>query len=205
MKRRLRLDLAYDGSAYAGWQMQHNAPTVQEMLERALARINGDRRVVVHGAGRTDSGVHARQQVCDFVLDSPMNDDDIAHALAKLLPDDIRPLRVGSVDDSFHAQFSATAKSYRYQLDLSRYGDPLQARYAWHLGKPLDQAAIDAALTWIPGEKDWSGFAGSKCTVVSKVRDVTDATFDRDGDRGFFHFRANGFLPYFPPQILCHK
>ena len=89
-----------------------------------------------------------------------------------------------------------------HDADPYAHCDPLQARYAWHLRKPLDQAAIDAALTWIPGEKDWSGFAGSKCTVVSKVRDVTDATFDRDGDRGFFHFRANGFLTYMVRNLV---
>ena len=202
MNRRCRLDLAYDGTEYAGWQMQRNAPTVQGTLGAVLTRLNGDRRVVIHGAGRTDSGVHARAQVCDFEIDSPKDDAALSYALSLLLPPDIRPLRLVTVDDEFHSQYSAKAKSYRYFIDRSRYGDPLRARFALHYAKPLDLEAMQEALRRLPGRKDWSGFAGSKCTVLSKVRDLTQASYLESEGRGEFEFRADGFLTYMVRNIV---
>ena len=104
MSRRIRFDLAYDGTDYAGWQVQRGRITIQSLLEAALKRLNGDRRVSVRGAGRTDAGVHARHQVCDFEFDGRASDDELAHALRHMLPPAIRPLTIRTVGLEFHAR-----------------------------------------------------------------------------------------------------
>jgi tRNA pseudouridine38-40 synthase len=199
VSRRIRLDLAYDGTDYAGWQVQPGQATIQSVLEQVLRRLNGDRRVCVRGAGRTDAGVHARQQVCDFLFQADTNDTDLAHALHRMLPDSIRPLRLRTVDATFHARNSARSKCYRYGLDRSTYGDPALARFALHCPQALDEEAMRDALARLPGRRDWSGFTGAACEVEDRVRTVTVAAFV-DGER--FEFEGQGFLTYMVRNIV---
>ena len=116
MTRHLKLTVAYDGTHYGGWQRQPNAVTIQGLIEAALKRIVG-KRVVVHGSGRTDAGVHAKAQVASCSLTTRHSPLTLLRALNANLPEDIRVLRVQEVDARFHARFSAKGKEYRYQIE----------------------------------------------------------------------------------------
>jgi tRNA pseudouridine38-40 synthase len=202
VSRRIRFDLAYDGTDYAGWQVQRGQITIQSLLEAALTKLNGDRRVSVRGAGRTDAGVHARQQVCDFQFDGVGSDDDLAHALRSMLPHAIRPLAVRSVSDQFHARKSACAKHYRYRLDRSRYGNPIHARYALHQPRALDPEALRDALERLPGRRDWSGFTAGACDVENRVRQLDVAEYREKGGAARFDFEGEGFLTHMVRNLV---
>jgi tRNA pseudouridine38-40 synthase len=201
--RRVRIDLAYDGTAYAGWQLQSKHPTVQGTLEAALTRLHGGERVRVRGAGRTDAGVHARGQVADALVGESHSDASLERSLLAILPGDVRVLRVVTVDDAFHPQHDAVAKTYTYTVDRSRSGDPFLARYSLHEPRPLDVAAMDAALAPLPGRRDWSGFTGSACTKTDRVRTLTVAR--RETVRptlDVFEFTADGFLTHMVRNLV---
>ncbi len=175
MDRRVRIDLAYDGTDYAGWQLQANAPTVQGVLEQALAVLHEGRLVRVRGAGRTDSGAHARGQVADAWVSTRCDDAALLSALSGLLPADVRPQRVLTVPDEFHARHDARSKTYRYLLDRTPHGDPWRRRYALRWSRPFDERAVDFALAGLLGAHDWSGFTGAACVIEDRVRTLTDA------------------------------
>ena len=202
-ERRIRIDVAYDGTEFAGFQLQPTFRTVQGTLEAALGQLAGGERVRVHAASRTDAGAHARRQVADCALRSRLDDPGIERALARLLPRDVRPLEVRTVPARFHAQYDAVSKTYRYRLDRSRHGDPLVARYAFHVPGPLDVDRIGEALALLPGRRDWSGFADSRCRVRDRVRNVFEATYAPVSSvDGVFTFRADGFLTHMVRNIV---
>jgi tRNA pseudouridine38-40 synthase len=202
LTRRVRIDLAYDGTDYRGWQVQPGAPTVQGVLEAALARLCGGAPVRTRGAGRTDAGVHARAQVADASVDTRLDDAAIAKGLAALLPEDVRPLGVATVPETFHARLSATAKTYRYTLDRSPWGDPFLARWALHHPYPMDLDAVRAALERLPGTRDWTGFAAASCEIEDRVRTLTEARVEAQGPSLAFVFRADGFLTYMVRNLV---
>jgi tRNA pseudouridine38-40 synthase len=192
--RRVRIDLAYDGTAFAGFQHQARGRTVQATLEQALAKLAGGRPVRVRAASRTDAGVHARGQVTDCAIRSRLDDAGLARSLARLLPPDVRPLRVRTVPDSFHSQYDGLRKTYRYRIDRSTHGDALLGRFAMHVPGPLDLARLQEALGLLPGRRDWSGFADSRCRVRDRVREVYEASFFERPGGGVFQLAADGFL-----------
>lgn len=203
MERRVRIDLAYDGTDYAGWQLQPDSQTVQGVVEEALSLMHAGRRVRVRGAGRTDSGAHARGQVADAVVATRYDDAGIIRALARMLPGDVRPRRVLTVASTFHAQHDAKSKTYRYLVDTSSHGDPWRRRYALAFPFMLDDEAVDAALALLPGTRDWSGFAGAACTVDDRVRTVSEARrlILRPGLSAFV-FTADGFLTHMVRNLV---
>ena len=202
-ERRLRIDLAYDGTEFAGWQFQTNQRTVQGVLERALAELQGGGSVRVRGAGRTDAGVHARGQVADCELRSRLDDAELEHSLRRLLPADVRPLGLRTVPQDFHSQKCARAKTYRYRLDLTLHGDPFRARFALHHPQPLDLARVEDGLERLRGRHDWSGFTGTACTVEDRVRTITRAVFEAVGEHeAVFTFTADGYLRYMVRNLV---
>jgi tRNA pseudouridine38-40 synthase len=165
--------------------------------------MHGGTRVPVRGAGRTDSGVHARGQVADALIPGRIEDDALAHALRAMLPPDVRVLRVTTVPDAFHAQHDAVAKTYAYYVDRSAAGDPFIARFVHHERRALDLGRVDAALALLPGTRDWSGFASSKCVVRDRVRTLTIAR--REPVRSSLDalvFEADGFLTHMVRNIV---
>jgi tRNA pseudouridine38-40 synthase len=202
-ERRVRLDLAYDGTEFAGWQEQAGQRTVQEVVSTALARLHGERRTHLRGAGRTDAGVHAARQVADCVIGSRLGDADLAHALRGMLPADVRPLAVRSVAQEFDARRDAVSKTYRYTLDVTPWGDPFGARYALHHPGALDDEALHRALALLRGRRDWTGFTAAGCSIEDRVRDLAEARYDRPGaDRACFTFRASGFLRHMVRNLV---
>jgi len=203
MERRVRIDLAYDGTAYSGWQVQPGVKTVQGVVEEALGRMHGGRTVRVRGAGRTDSGAHARGQVADVWVATRIDDAGLLRALDHMLPGDIRPRRVLTVADAFHAQHDAKSKTYRYLVDTQPYGDPWRGRYALRFPLALDVKAVEAGLALLPGTRDWSGFTGAACTVDDRVRTLSEArvTALRPGLMAFV-FTADGFLTHMVRNLV---
>jgi tRNA pseudouridine38-40 synthase len=201
--RRVRLDLAYDGTAFAGWQVQPGSRTAQGVLEDALSRLQGGGAVAVRGAGRTDAGVHARGQVADAALSTELDDADLAYALRRMLPGDLRPLAVRTVGSEFNARKAALGKTYAYRVDLSPHADPFRARFALHWPFAFDRVRVEAGLARLPGRRDWSGFAASKCRVRSRVRCLTEARIAAaSADEVTFVFSADGFLHHMVRNLV---
>jgi tRNA pseudouridine38-40 synthase len=201
--RRIRLDLTYDGTDFAGWQVQPRQRTVQGVLEEVLSKIQGGESASVRGAGRTDAGVHAGHQVADCAIRSRLDDPALERALRRMLPRDLRPLRVVTAAPEFHAQRDAVRKTYRYRLDLSRHGDPFEARYALHYPHRLDVDVLATALGGLPGRRDWTGFAASTCDKLDRVRHLTEAALERPAaDRLCLIFSADGFLQHMVRNLV---
>jgi tRNA pseudouridine38-40 synthase len=171
MPRRVKLAVAYDGTAYAGWQVQPNGTTIQEVMEGAFSRILQE-PVRLRAAGRTDAGVHAREQVVDFADAGVRDLETIVRGGNALLPPAIRVLSASVAPETFDARRHATEKEYRYFLYLSPVDSPFLSRYAWHIEAPLDLEAVREGLSHLVGEHDFSSFRGQGCTAISPVRTV---------------------------------
>ena len=203
MPRRVKLAVAYDGTAYAGWQVQPNGPTIQEKMEEVLARIVQE-PVRVRAAGRTDAGVHAREQIVDFADAGVRDLGTIVHGGNALLPPAIRILSAVEVPETFDARRHATEKEYRYFLYLSPVDSPFLSRYAWHIEKPLDLDAVRAGLSHLVGEHDFSSFRGQGCTAVSPVRTILRAEVSEHGVPGLVSIdvAGTGFLRHMVRNIV---
>ena len=192
--RHLKLTIAYDGTQYGGWQRQPNAVTVQELIEKTLTKIAG-RRVVIHGSGRTDAGVHAKAQVASCSLTTHHSPLTLRRALNAQLPKDIRAQRVQDVNDGFHARFSARVKEYRYQIDCGAVADPFLLRYAWHHPHPLNVAAMRRAAQLLKGRHDFSALSANPLRFIDNpVRTITKLTVSKRGNLLTISVCANGFL-----------
>ncbi len=181
--------MAYDGTAYAGFQVQPNAPTVQGALERVLGEICGG-PVRVIGAGRTDAGVHATGQVIDFRTASALDGDDLERGVNALLPEDIAISATEPAAEDFHARFSATGRTYEYRIRNARTRDPLGARFEHWLAPALDVAAMRAAAAHLVGTHDFAAFAAGE----AGERTVRRAEWIGAGDVLRFEIEANAFL-----------
>lgn len=176
--RHIRLVVEYDGSQLHGWQRQHNAPTVQEHLETALAKLLTHEAPVV-GASRTDAGVHARGQVASFRTDRPIPLHGIRRGLNSLLPDTIAVRDASEVPEDFHPRFSATGKHYRYTILARPERSPRYRTYAWHHPEPLNLPAMEQAARALIGEHDFSAFRAAGCTAHTTMRRVDSIALTR--------------------------
>jgi tRNA pseudouridine38-40 synthase len=191
MPTSLKLTIAYDGTAYGGWQRQPHVVTVQQRIEAALAKIAGA-PVTVHGSGRTDAGVHARAQVASVTLATRHAPLTLRRALNANLPDDIRVTKVVRAPVGFHARFSAKSKEYRYQIDAGEWADPFRRAYAWHHPRPLDVPAMRRAARLMVGRKDFTALSAK--SERDPIRQVTKLTITRRGSELTVAVAANGFL-----------
>lgn len=171
--RTFKLTIAYDGTNYAGWQRQLGVDTIQARLEAAVAEIEGN-HVTVHGAGRTDSGVHALGQVASFQIEHGIAASALRRALNAKLPEDIRVRDVETVSGLFHARFNARRKSYRYRINRATIPNPMEYRFAWHIGDALDLTVMRQAAVALIGRHDFKSFqtATSDAEVKTTVRTV---------------------------------
>jgi tRNA pseudouridine38-40 synthase len=169
--RTLKITLSYDGSRFVGWQRQAEGESVQGLLEHALARLEGA-PVVVHGAGRTDAGVHALGQVASVTVAFTHPTETIVRALNAQLPEDIRVRDVADVPADFHARFSARSKTYRYQLRTGDAGDPFTRAFVWQLPEHLDVDAMRTAAAALVGTHDFAAFQSAGTETSSTVRTI---------------------------------
>ena len=170
--RILKLTVAYDGTRFVGWQRQADGESIQGLLEQALARFDGA-PVTVHGAGRTDAGVHALGQVASAEVTSQHDVGSIHRGLNASLPPDVRVTAVEDAPAGFHARFSARSKTYRYVLDTSPVASPFNRAFAWHLPERLDVEAMQKAASALIGNHDFAVFQSTGGETSGTVRTIT--------------------------------
>ncbi len=192
--RRFKLVIAYDGTHYAGWQVQPHSDSVQQQLEAGLARITGQ-TVKLHGSGRTDCGVHARGQVAHVDLVTRLSARSLFYAINAHMPEEIRVLKLTVVHPEFHARRSAISKEYRYFISSAPFVMPDKRLYCHHIRYSLDLHAMRTAAAHFVGTHDFHSFAAnSKRPIDSYVRTISRFTISKRGTEIVFTVRGSGFL-----------
>jgi tRNA pseudouridine38-40 synthase len=205
--RNLKLTLSYDGTDFAGWQVQPDAATVQGTLASAIGRVTGE-KVLPQGSGRTDAGVHALAQVATFVTESSVPTANFVKALNDILPASVRVLEVEEVTAEFHARKSARGKTYRYRIYRAGICPPFLARYVWHYPFPLDEQAMAGVAGQVEGEHDFTSFAavdperGREDAQVSNIRRVFSSSWAREGDEFVYTVKGSGFLHHMVRNLV---
>lgn len=195
MSRNIRLQVAYEGTDFHGWQVQPNLDTVQGQLTRVIERITRE-RVHVNGSGRTDAGAHALAQVCNFKTESHIPLANFRKAMNSLLPPTIRVDQIEEAPLGFHARFDAKCKHYRYRILNAKSCSPFEYRYVHHFPRALKFDEMSRASELVVGEHDFSAFCDSDAETTSKVRQVFSSFFVFDTHRDLIEYNvcANGFL-----------
>ena len=217
--RNLKLILSYDGTGYAGWQVQPDSPTVQGTLASAIGRITGE-KVLPQGSGRTDAGVHALGQVVTFTTDSVVPAANFVKALNDILPAAVRVLESAEVPPEFHARKSARAKTYRYRIFRGAICPPFVARYVWHFPYPLEEEAMVEAAGLVVGEHDFTSFAAvdaergqktlnheghgvtRRSPELLNIRQIFSSAWRREGDEFVYTVRGSGFLHHMVRNLV---
>ena len=166
-----KITLAYDGSEFVGWQRQATGVSIQGLIEKALADLDGA-PVAVAGAGRTDAGVHALGQVASFSLVRAIDGKSVVRAVNATLPSSIRVLAADIVPSTFHARFAARSKTYRYRMFTGEVLDPFERAYVWHVPAPLDVAAMGRAARQLEGTHDFAAFQAAGGPQRNTEREV---------------------------------
>lgn len=183
---------AYDGTRYHGWQIQPNGVTVQQVLQEALSRLLKTDITVV-GAGRTDSGVHARQMAAHFDVEQALDGKNLAYRLNRILPYDVKVYDVCQVPEQFHARFSAIKRTYHYYVHRDK--DPFLRMYSCELHYDLDFALMNEAAQYLLQVSDFGAFCKSHTDVKTTLCDVTEARWVQVSDHAwYFVISANRFL-----------
>jgi tRNA pseudouridine38-40 synthase len=204
--RNIKLVLAYDGTEFAGWQIQPDAPTIQGTLAQAIEKLTNE-KVLPQGSGRTDAGVHALAQVASFSTESSIPTENFLKALNGNLPASIRVLDINEVPASFHARKSAIGKTYRYRMHRAAICLPFLSRYVWHYPYPLNETAMAEAAAKVVGEHDFTSFAAvdperGRDEGVSNVRTISSSEWRRDGDELIYTVHGTGFLHHMVRNLV---
>lgn len=203
-----KLTIAYDGTDFHGWQIQANQPTIQGELVNVLQRLTQE-KIFVHGAGRTDAGVHALGQVASFKTQSGLSAQEFQRALNALLPPAIRIVDTEEVGPDFHARWSARRKTYRYRLYRGKVVPPMLWRYVLHYPFPLNEDAMRDAAARFVGTHDFAAFAASADSEDeererSTEREIYSAELARssDGEELVFTVSGRSFLRYMVRKMV---
>ena len=191
--RRIQLIIEYDGTRYAGWQRQENALAVQQVVEEKLRKLTKE-NIVIHGASRTDAGVHAMGQSAHFDTVCRIPADKFSYALNTMLPPDIRIRHSRQVPEEFHARFSTKGKRYRYLFQVSPHAGALNRLTHAHIIYPLDEKLMQQEAQTLVGTHDFAAFAASGSVVKDTVRTIYRADIFRDGEEIRLIVEGNGFL-----------
>ena len=189
---RVKIVAEYDGSNYSGWQRQLNSNSVQQTIEECLYLLTR-KTIVVHGAGRTDAGVHAIGQVFHFD-DDTIPAEKYAGALNSKLPYDIRAISSEAVDDEFHSRFDAKGKRYQYKILNQKRPIVIQRNYAWRVYKHLDVEKMTIASKELLGEHDFTSFMAARSFVNSPVREIYSLNIAKEDSEIIIDVYGNGFL-----------
>lgn len=188
---RFFIQFSYFGKAYHGWQYQPNAITVQEVLENGMSKLLNS-PVSLMGAGRTDTGVHAKEMYAHFDIDILENISEYIFRLNSFLPNDIAVDRIFEVEDDAHARFHATARTYEYKIDKKK--DPFSTDLAHFVKKDLDVVQMNNAAALLLGKKDFECFSKSNTDVYTNICDVREAKWEQKNDKLVFTITADRFL-----------
>lgn len=209
--RNLKLVLAYDGTDYCGWQVQPDAPSIQNTLASAIGRVTGE-NVLPQGSGRTDAGVHALAQVASFQTESVIPAANLVKALNDVLPPSVRVQEVSEEPVAFHARKSAKAKTYRYRMYREAVCPPFLARYVWHYPYPLDFEAMKEAASQVEGEHDFTSFAAADPEKIDSdehgsrrqlnIRTIFSSRWDRNREEFIYEVRGSGFLHHMVRNLI---
>jgi tRNA pseudouridine38-40 synthase len=191
---RYRITVEYDGAPFVGWQLQINGPSVAGAIANAIAQLTG-KETAVHGAGRTDAGVHALAQVAHFDLDAAWDRRKLREGLnACVRPHPIAVLDVEDVSDDFHARYSAVARHYLYRIVNRRPPLTLELGRAWHVGQPLDAAAMQEGAAYLIGRHDFTTFRSTECQAASPLKTLDALNVSRHGEVIEISASARSFL-----------
>ncbi len=196
--RRIRFEVAYDGTGFHGWQVQPGLPTVQGILEEIVSGLEGS-PVHVAASGRTDAGVHALAQVAAFTISNPIPLPNLRRAINRLLPPAIRVRSGEEVHPDFHPRFDAKAKIYEYRIVRSEVCSPFEWPYVHHYPYPLDENRMARLASVFAGEHDFTAFAasdGRDAEGKSRVRTVFSSVLERREERLIYRVRGSGFLKH---------
>jgi tRNA pseudouridine38-40 synthase len=193
--RNVKVTIQYDGTDYHGWQMQRDLRTVQGELTRAVSLID-HRPVTVHGAGRTDAGVHAEGQVASFLFERDFDPLELRDAINGNLNRDIRVMDVELVDESFHARLSARRKTYRYRVWTADVVSPFVRRYVCHHRGELNTGEMIRAAEILTGQHDFTAFTVSSSQVRSHIRTIETISLETEPNGLAIVVAADGFLRY---------
>ena len=202
--RKLRFQVAYDGTEFHGWQVQPGLPTIQGALESVIGGIEG-RPVQVIGSGRTDAGVHALAQVAAVNLSNPIPTDNFRRAVNRLLPRSIRVSRVEEADPAFHPRFDAKKKTYEYRIFREEVCSPFERLYVYHHPFPLQESAMCEAAPLLIGEHDFTAFAAhddADTANASKRRTIYASSCSRRGQTLVYSVTGSGFLKHMVRNVV---
>jgi tRNA pseudouridine38-40 synthase len=202
--RRLRFQVAYDGTDFHGWQVQPGLPTIQGILEEVIGTIEG-RPVHVMASGRTDAGVHAVAQVAAVSIDNPIPPDNFRRAVNRLLPRSIRVSQVAEARPDFHPRFDALRKTYQYRIFREEVCPPFEWRFVYYHPYPLDEAAMIEAAPLFEGEHDFTAFASTDDTDSlrgSRARTIFRSTLARGEHALTYSVTGSGFLKHMVRNIV---
>jgi tRNA pseudouridine38-40 synthase len=202
--RRIKIQLAYDGTDYHGWQIQPGLETIQGALENVVSEIDG-RPVQVAGSGRTDAGVHALAQVAAFSIQNPIPLENLRRAMNRLLPHAIRVTEVEEAAPDFHPRFQAKAKTYEYRIFRGEICSPFDRRYVYHHPYPLAVEEMTGMAPLVEGEHDFTAFAATDQRDepgASKIRTIFCSRLALDGNRLVYRVAGSGFLKHMVRNIV---
>lgn len=202
--RRLRFEVAYDGTDFHGWQVQPGLATIQGVLEEVIGAIEG-RRVQVAGSGRTDAGVHALAQVAAVTIENRIPAENFRRAVNRLLPDSIRVNQVAETALDFHPRFDARRKTYEYRMFREDVCPPFERRFVHHYPYPLNEPAMCEAAALLEGEHDFRAFAASDDKYepgVSRVRTIFCSRLRRTEARLVYRVTGSGFLKHMVRNVV---
>lgn len=191
--RTILLNIEYDGTAYAGWQIQPNILAVQEVVESALTQILGQ-EVRIHSSGRTDAGVHARSMMVHFQTESNIPLQAFREGANGFLPADVVIREAREMPEGFHARYSAKGKWYRYTIYINDVRSPLAARTSWHLRSSLDLDMMRKAAESLVGKHDFQAFRSSGCVAKTSIREIFQVDVIADLEFVYIDIRGSGFL-----------
>lgn len=192
-----KLILAYDGSRYNGFQRQSKHPekTIQGKIENVLSQLF-EEDIQIIGSGRTDAGVHARGQVCNFYSEKDIDLEEMKAYLRSYLPGDIAVVELSIASPRFHSRYNVVRKRYVYTIDTGYFPDPFTIRYAYHVPEKLDIDAMEEAASYLLGEHDFKAFTSLKSKTKSTVRNIRSIAIRTDGNKLILTYEGNGFLQH---------
>jgi len=193
MSKRVRLKIAYDGTAYHGWQIQEGQMTIEGVLTDAVREATGEQNEII-GASRTDAGVHALGNIAVFDTDSPIPSDKFYMVLNRLLPDDISVVSSDEVASDWHPRKQDCRKTYEYRIYMAPVRIPVKRLYAHYTYNDLDVEEMDRAAKGFTGEHDFTAFCAAGSQAVTFTRTIYDCSVRREGNEAVISVTGSGFL-----------